>query len=97
MESHNSTEQDKVIQKIKSLRIERNISQSALSDILGISSGQVGNIESSRFQHKYTLKQIAHFCSFIEYPIEQIFLSKEELSNPHYIELLIKRIIEYDE
>lgn len=97
MERQNSSYQDSIIQKIKTLRIERNISQNALSDILNISSGQVGNIESPRFQHKYTLKQIYVFCEFINYPIEQIFMSEEELSLNNNIEILIKKIIDYVE
>lgn len=85
-----------IIQKIKALRIEHNISQTVLSEILGISSGQVGNIESSRFPHKYTLKQIYSFCSYIDYPVENIFLSEADLKSFNKCEQLIKKIIEYD-
>lgn len=97
MKSKNSPIEELVIQKIKQLRIERNISQLALSDILGISDGQIGNIESPRYQHKYTLKQIYTFCSFIEYPFERIFLSDEELNSNKYINTLITKIIQYEE
>lgn len=96
MISKNSNIEDSVIQKIKRLRIERNISQSALSDILGISDGQIGNIESPKYQHKYTIKQIHEFCSFIEYPFENIFLSDEELKSKNIVKLLIEKIIEYE-
>ena len=54
--------EEAIIMKIRKLRLERNISQMALSDILNVSDGQIGNIESSRFQHKYTLKQIYTFA-----------------------------------
>lgn len=97
MKSKNSEIEEQVIHKIKQLRIERNISQLALSDILGISDGQIGNIESPRYQHKYTLKQIYTFCSFIEYPFEKIFLTDEELSSNKYINTLIIKIIQYEE
>lgn len=97
MKTQNTEIQINIIQKIKRLRIERKISQITLSDILCISSGQVGSIESPRFQHKYTLKQIDKFCSFINYPFERIFLTEEELSQSNSTQLLIKRIIEYDE
>lgn len=93
----NSDLQDSVIQKIRTLRHEQNISQFALSGILNISSGQIGNIESQRFSHKYTLKQIYTFCSYIGYPFERIFLSEEEAKSSNSNELLIKKIIEYDE
>ena len=97
MKSKNSPIEELVIQKIKQLRIERNISQLALSDILGISDGQIGNIESPKYQHKYTLKQIYTFCTFIEYPFEKIFLTDEELNSNKYINTLITKIIEYEE
>lgn len=83
--------------KIRKLRLERNISQMALSDILDVSDGQIGNIESPRFQHKYTLKQIYTFCTFIDYPFEKVFLSDEELASKNSIALLIKKIIQYEE
>lgn len=96
MKCKNSNIEDQVIQKIRRLRVERNISQSALSDILGISDGQIGNIESPKYQHKYTLKQIYEFCSFIEYPFESIFLTEEELKSKNIVKLLIEKIVEYE-
>ncbi len=89
--------EEAIIMKIRKLRLERNISQMALSDILDVSDGQIGNIESSRFQHKYTLKQIYTFCTFINYPFEKVFLSDEELASKNSIALLIKKIIQYEE
>ena len=83
--------EEAIIMKIRKLRLERNISQMALSDILDVSDGQIGNIESSRFQHKYTLKQIYTFCTFINYPFEKVFLSDEELASKNSIALLIKK------
>ncbi len=97
MKSQNSEIEEQIIQKIKTLRTERNISQSAMGDILGISHGLVGNIESPRFQHKYTIKQIYTFCSFINYPFEKIFLSESELSSSDFLKILIEKIIDYDE
>lgn len=89
--------EESIIMKIRELRLERNISQMALSDILNVSDGQIGNIESPRFQHKYTLKQIYTFCTFIDYPFEKVFLSDEELASKNSIALLIKKIIQYEE
>lgn len=97
MEQKNTKIEEQVIQTIRKLRMERNISQLAMSNILGISDGQVGNIESPRYQHKYTLKQIYTFCSFIEYPFEKIFLSENEISSKNHINILIEKIIQYDE
>ncbi len=97
MASKNSEIQEQVIQTIKRLRTERGISQLALSNILGISDGQVGNIESPKYQHKYTLKQLYDFCSFVEYPFENLFLTQEELKSKDAIRILIDKIIKYDE
>lgn len=97
MTSKNSEIQEQVIQTIKRLRTERGISQLALSNILGISDGQVGNIESPKYQHKYTLKQLYDFCSFVQYPFENLFLSKDELQSKEAIRILIDKIIKYDE
>lgn len=97
MTSKNSEIQEQVIQTIKQLRTERGISQLALSNILGISDGQVGNIESPKYQHKYTLKQLYDFCSFVKYPFENLFLSKDELQSKESIRILIDKIVKYDE
>ena len=96
MDLKNTNIQTQVIQTIKKLRIERGISQLSLSNILGVSDGQIGNIESPKYQHKYTLKQLYDFCSFVEYPLENLFLTDEELKSKDAIKLLIKKIIEYD-
>ncbi|MBR4198502.1 MAG: helix-turn-helix transcriptional regulator [Bacteroidales bacterium] len=97
MEQKNSEIEEQVIQTIRKLRMERNISQLAMSNILGISDGQVGNIESPRYQHKYTLKQIYTFCSYIDYPFEKIFLTDDEILSKRHINILIEKIIQYDE
>lgn len=67
-----------------------------MSDLIGVSDGQVGNIESPRAPQKYTLKQIYTFCSFIGYPIEKIFLTEEDQNDKQVINKIIERIIEYD-
>lgn len=97
MIKNNNEIQDSVIQRIKRLRIEKNISQLALSKILGISNGQIGNIESPRYKHKYTLRQVYTFCKYIDYPFELIFLTECENLLSNRSDLLIKKIIEYDE
>ena len=66
--------QDNIIQTIKKIRLEKNISQAKLSELLGISRGQIGNIENPNYTHKYTLKQIVAICKHLDYPIEKIFL-----------------------
>ena len=74
MKTVNIDYQDEVVQTIKKIRLENNISQARLSKILGISRGQIGNIENPNYTHKYTLKQIVAICKHLDYPIEKIFL-----------------------
>ena len=97
MHSKKTEIEERIILKVKELRIARNISQLELSSILGISSGLVGNIESPRFQHKYTLKQLHQFCTAIDFPFEKLFLTDEELTSDNSIKVLIEKIIQYDE
>lgn len=96
MEYKNSKIEENIILKIRNLRMEHGLSQQGLSNVLGVSEGQIGNIESPRFQHKYTLKQIYKFCKFIEYPFERIFLTDDEMLSGNKTNLLIERIIEYE-
>jgi transcriptional regulator with XRE-family HTH domain len=90
--------QDKVVQTIKKIRLQKNISQAKLSEILGISRGQIGNIENPNYSHKYTLKQIVTICKFIDYPIEKIFIPEmtiaPECSNA--INALMESVIRYE-
>ena len=68
--------QDAVIQTIKGIRMKHNFSQAKLGEILGISRGQVGNIETPNYSQKYTLKQINTICKYFDYPIEKLFKIK---------------------
>ncbi|MBR4511332.1 MAG: helix-turn-helix transcriptional regulator [Bacteroidales bacterium] len=90
--------QDNIIQTIKKIRLEKNISQAKLSELLGISRGQIGNIENPNYTHKYTLKQIVAICKHLDYPIEKIFLPDvtvaPECSNA--INSLMDSIIKYE-
>jgi len=90
--------QDKVVQTIKKIRLQKNISQAKLSEILGISRGQIGNIENPNYTHKYTLKQIVTICKYLDYPIERIFIPDikiaPECSNA--INALMESVIQYE-
>lgn len=98
MESKKTPYQQEIILLIKKLRQDSDVSQSQLSEILGLSPGQIGNIESPRFTHKYTIKQIYEISKYFNYPFEKVFLKEEEmtLSKKEIIDLLINRIIDYD-
>lgn len=90
--------QDKVIQSIKKLRTEKGISQAKLSEILGISRGQIGNIENPKYSHKYTLKQIDTICKYLNYPIEKIFLPEVKIAPEcsEAVDVVISSIIKYE-
>ncbi len=90
--------QDKIIQTIKRIRIDRDISQAKLSEMLGISRGQVGNIENPNYPHKYTLKQIVNVCEKLDVPIEQIFIPNQKVKPEcsEVIKGLVDCIIRYE-
>jgi len=90
--------QDKIIQKIKKLREDNGISQAKLSEILGISRGQVSNIENPHYPHKYTLKQIDTICKYLGYPIEKIFIPNVKIAPEcsEVVDAVISSIIKYE-
>jgi transcriptional regulator with XRE-family HTH domain len=90
--------QDKIIQRIKKLREDNGISQAKLSEILGISRGQVSNIENPHYSHKYTLKQIDTICKHLDYPIEKIFLPNVKIASEcsEAVDAVINSIIKYE-
>jgi transcriptional regulator with XRE-family HTH domain len=90
--------QDKIIQRIKKLREDNGISQAKLSEILGISRGQVSNIENPHYSHKYTLKQIDTICKHLDYPIEKIFLPNVKIAPEcsEAVDAVISNIIKYE-
>lgn len=94
----NAEYQDRVIQTIKKIRLENNISQSKLSELLGISRGQIGNIENPNYTHKYTLKQIVTICKHLDYPIEKIFIPEKNIAPEcsTVINTLMERIVLYE-
>lgn len=47
-----------VIKRVKEMRIERNISQAELADLMNISHSFVGDVESTNRRAKYNLNHI---------------------------------------
>ena len=85
--------QIEVINRVKNIRVERGVSQMQLANILNVSNGQIGNIESTKYSHKYTLSQLYCICKHFKINITQIFLPNEgEIT----IDQVIEKIIEYD-
>lgn len=90
--------QDKIIQTIKKIRLEKNISQAKLSELLGISRGQIGNIENPNYPHKYTLKQIVAICKHLDYPIEKIFIPEMTIEHDCSVAInaLMESVVKYE-
>ncbi len=90
--------QNYIINKIRRLREERLYSQENIATLLGLSNGHIGNIESPKKEHKYTLNHIFKICQEFNYPIEQIFLEEEDyLTNIDIVSNIIRKIIQYEE
>lgn len=86
-----------IINRIRQLREERNYSQWKIATLLGISTGQMGSIESRRAPHKYTLAQIYSICVEFDYPIEHLFLEESDYTeNRNIIATLISKIVMYE-
>lgn len=69
-----------VINRVKKLRVARNISQQQLATVIDATNGTVGNIESLKYANKYTLKQLNLLAKHFEVPIENFFLNEGEES-----------------
>ena len=89
--------QVEIINKLKRLRDENGYSQSKIASLLGISHGQMGNIESFRTPHKYTLEHIYTICDKFHFPIDHLFLEDADYeSNRDIIKTLIFKIVQYE-
>lgn len=88
--------QKDIILSIKKLRECNGISQTKMCNILMVSSELIGNIESPKYNNKYSLIHIFKFCQHIQYPFERIFLTENEINEDNHTQLLIERIIEYE-
>ncbi|WP_028284025.1 helix-turn-helix transcriptional regulator [Olleya marilimosa] len=87
-----------VINIVRELRNDNDLSQAGFADIIGVSYGMIGNIESTKFNHKYTIEQLQKATQFFSFPFERLFMSEIEASKNkrEVIDLLIERIKTYD-
>ena len=85
--------QIEIINRIRILRLANNVSQMSLANILDISSGLIGNIESPKFQHRYTLKQLYAIASYFNVKLDYILTGENQTLDS---EKLIQTLIEYD-
>ena len=85
-----------IITKIKRIREEHHYSQMKLANELNISCGQLGNIESPKTNYKYTLRQLKIICELFKIQIEQIFFEESDYKENDIINVLINKIIKYE-
>lgn len=89
--------QNEIINKVRQLRLAKNISQSTLAATIGVSAGQIGNIETPTRTHKYTLAQLSIICDELGVALTSLFFDDEiSLSKDDTVRRLINCIIEYE-
>lgn len=89
--------QNAIVNKIRQLRLSKDISQFKISTLIGVSTGHIGNIESPTKPHKYTLSQLSMICEDMDIKIQDLFLDNASgLSQDEIIKRLINCIIEYE-
>ena len=87
--------QIEVINRVRTLRMKRECSQQQMAQLLGITNGSVGNIESLHYGNKYTLRQLSKIAKHFGVPIESFFMAThDEAITLHEC---IDRICEYME
>lgn len=89
--------QQKIINRIKSIRENKGYTQLAFSKLLDISPGQMGNIDSCKQPHKYTIKQILKICDFLGVEIEEIFFTDVKNGTSFSTRDIVVAIIKYQE
>lgn len=90
--------QIEIINKVRKLREANQYSQTRIANHLGLSDGQIGNIESFKYPQKYTLSQLYRICKLFHIPITRLFIDDEEhAESTDTTDLLIQKIIRYEE
>lgn len=87
--------QYEIISRLKKAREDKSFTQASIAKHLEISPGQLGNIESYKQCHKFTLAQILKICDLLEIDIVEIFLpNKGGDVEPREV---IEEIVKYQE
>ena len=90
--------QQQVISRIRVLRERNGVTQLSLANMLGISPGQMGNIDSCKQPHKYTIKQIMTICDMLGIGIEDVLFPDDQCTQKTYsVKDVVNAIIRYQE
>ena len=65
-----------VIDRVRKLRIEKNISQADLALSIGVSIGFIGKVESLKYNSKYNLKHINNIAKVLNISPKQLLPEK---------------------
>ena len=91
--------QYEIISRLKKAREDKSFTQASIAKHLEISPGQLGNIESYKQDHKFTLAQILKICDLLEIKIEEVLLpektAKAEIRD--VIEAIVKYLEKVEE
>jgi len=87
--------QYEIISRLKKAREDKNFTQASIAKHLEISPGQLGNIESYKQDHKFTLAQIMKICDLLEIKIEEVLLPSKGVNVE--IRDVIEAIVKYQE
>lgn len=87
--------QYEIISRLKKAREDKNFTQASIAKHLEISPGQLGNIESYKQDHKFTLAQILKICDLLEIKIEEVLLPNKGVNVE--IRDVIEAIVKYQE
>ena len=89
--------QQQVISRIRTLRDKHGVTQLACAGLLGISPRQMGNIDSFKQPHKYTIKQIMIICDALGVEIESVLFSISDNKQAYSTRDVVDAIIKYQE
>lgn len=79
-----------ILNRIKQLRVDRGYSQQQMADLLNVTNGQIGNIESLRQSHKYTLAQLKKICDEFNVSVAELLTDKPQCSCDELIEAIVR-------
>lgn len=65
-----------VINRVRELRIERNISQAELAFELNVSVGFIGKVESSNYSSHYNIRHVNHLAKILKCSPQDFFPKK---------------------
>jgi len=95
MDNKKTDIQIQVINRIKKIRLSQDVSQREFANMLDITAGEIGNIESLKYKNKYTLRQLVAISNKMNIPIIDLLYDDDEKDNVEGINDILKRIVFY--